>query len=371
MGVSFKKVAQEDQPTPEQAPKPKAGGELAAVLAAVRKDKGERVAYAASRIPPVERIPTGILEFDLATGGGWPKGRVSQVYGPESSGKSNLLYRTIAQVQRLPAPGNKAVLFSLEGTEDPAWMAQFGIDLEALTIVRPGYGEEAVDLILAVIQADDVAFVGVDSIAMLTTAKEIGQTTEKYDVGSASVLIKRLCNKIAVAMTEEQRRDHFPTVLFVNQTRMKIGVMFGDPEYYPGGQTLRFLLALNVRLYGKNKAAKEIHPELPVYKETVATIKKAKVGVLQSKFEYDLITYPYDGLGVGDTDSFKAVADHLKAHGTIVPCKGGWEYEHVVFPTQAAMRERYLIDGDFRLKLQSQVIASMGEKMFYVEEEKG
>lgn len=341
--------------------------EMAAVLAAIKKEKGDKVCVAGSQIPDVERILTGCFEFDYYTGG-FPRGRLSIVYGPESSGKSNVCYLAAASAQKGPEHCNKAVWVDLEGTFDPSWAIQFGVDVEKLIVIKPGYGEEAVDLIMAFLYASDVALVVVDSIAVMTAAKEVEKSAEGMDVGTASVLVKRLSNKIAICLSMEYRRGHSPAVIFVNQTRFKIGVMFGDPETMPGGQAMKFLSSLTVRLYGKNEMVKTIHPDLPVYKATNAVIKKAKVPVRAMNFEYKMAMMQTDDLRVGQTDSWNTVCGYLKAHGQLVKGdKGGWTVLGVTYPTQVSIQEKYLFDPDYQAKLQALAISCTGAAKFLVE----
>lgn len=368
--------ATEATPTPEPVkadpPKKKVsagGGELAAIMAQIRKEKGDNVVNTGSEIPLVERIPTGVFEFDLATGGGFPRSRYSIVYGPESSGKTNICYCAAAQAQRLPAPCNKVVWVDLESTFSPDWAAQFGIDVEELIVVRPSYGEEAVDLVDALIRAEDVAMLVVDSLATVVSSKEIDQSVEKFDVGTASLLVKRLCNKLVIALATESKRGHTPAVVLINQTRFKIGVMFGDPETMPGGQTMKFLSSLTVRLYGKNKIEKSISSELPAFKETTAVIKKAKVGVTKYNFDYDLCMFPHNGLIVGETRSWSTVSGYLKDLGHLKKAeKGtGWTLLGKTYQTLVMIQDMYEAEDSFKLQLQKMVIDSFKGKSFTVE----
>lgn len=363
-------------PPPETKEAPKAGKkvggtELAAILAQIRKEKGDNVVNTGREIPIVERIPTGVFEFDLATGGGFPRSRYSIVYGPESSGKTNICYAAAAQAQKLPEPCNKVVWVDLEGTFDAKWASQFGIDVDELLVVRPSYGEEAVDLIDALVRAEDVAMLVVDSLATVVSSKEIDQSVEKFDVGTASLLVKRLCNKLVIALATESKRGHTPAVVLINQTRFKIGVMFGDPETMPGGQTMKFLSSLTVRLYGKNKIEKTISSELPAFKETTAVIKKAKVGVTKYNFEYDLCMLPHNGMIVGETKSWSTVSGYLKDMGALKKAdKGsGWTLLGQTFPTLVMIQDQYESDDTYKMKLQSMVIKSFEGKHFTVEAE--
>ena len=339
---------------------PSKTGELFTAMATIKKQLGEKSIVYGNQIPNPERLPTGVFEFDLATGGGFPKNRYSIVYGPESSGKTNLVYKAIASAQRLPPPCNKAVLVDLEGTFDPTWAAQFGIDVDSLIVAKPSYGEQAVDMIDALVRASDVAFLAVDSIAVLVAARELEGSTEKADVGSAALLTKRLANKVAVALSEEQKRDHNIAVVFLNQTRFKIGVMFGDPETMPGGQTVKFNASLIVRLFGKNKMVKEISSQVPAFKETHAVIKKAKIGITQASFDYDMCMFEHDGLCPGETASFNAVKGYLQSAGYLKKSdKGqGWDLLGKNYPTQSVIQDTYYAEPAFANTLNGLVVKS-------------
>lgn len=323
----------------------------------IKKELGDKSIVYGNQIPNPSRLATGVFEFDLATGGGFPKNRYSIVYGPEGSGKTNLVYKAIASAQREPPPCNKAVLVDLEGTFDPMWAMMFGVDTDALIVAKPSYGEQAVDMIDALVRASDVAFLAVDSIAVLIAAKEVDGSVEKADVGTSAMLIKRLSNKLAIALSEEQKRDHNIAVVLLNQTRYKIGVMFGDPETQPGGQTVKFNASLIVRVYGKDKMVNTISSNVPAFKETSAIIKKAKVGVIQKAFKYDMCVMEHAGLMPGDTDSFSAVKSYLQAAGHLKAGeKSGWDLLGKNYKTQAMIQDMYMAEDSFAQELQSLVI---------------
>lgn len=372
MGVTI--TGSSPEPKPEQDSKPekvvekaKPVSESSKVLAQIQKEKGAGLVIKGSQVPEVARIKTGVFEFDLATRGGFPKGRLSIIYGPESSGKTNMCYNVARETQRLPEPCNKVVWIDLEGTFDPLWAGQFGVNTDEVLLVKPGYGEEAADIIDALVQADDVALIVVDSIAVLTSAREVEASTEKANVGTEALLVKRICNKLATALSREARRGHFPAVIFVNQTRFKIGVMFGDPETMPGGNTMKFMSSLTIRVYGKNKVVKEINPNVPVFKETNAVVKKAKVPVNAISFQYDLCMLANEKLLVGQTNSFPIVDGHLRSLGLIKKVPKGWACFDEEYPTLNAIQDRYLNDAEFSDRLQSTVIKSLSGKPLIVE----
>lgn len=345
--------------------------ELDSVMAAIRKQKGDNILIMGNKVPVVARIPTGMFEVDLALGGGFPRGRYSIVYGPEGSGKTGLALAAIAQAQRLPPPCNKAVLIDLEGTFDAAWAAMYGVNIEELIIVKPAYGEEACDMVDALVRAEDVAILVLDSLAMVISTKEIEQSLEKFDVGTAAILIKRMCNKLITALSAEEKRGHTPAVIMINQTRFKVGVMFGDPETIPGGQTMKFLSSLTVRIYGKNKLDKAVHPELAVFKDTNLVVKKAKVPITRLSVEYDMCVYPHDGLGVGETRSWNTVSSNLKELNLLAKDKAGWKLtlpdKTMTAPTLVTFQDTYESDKDFATKLQQLIVKSEKGKMFLLE----
>lgn len=348
--------------------------ELATIMMAIRKEKGEHILVAGSSIPVVERMPTGVFEFDLATGGGFPKGRYSLLYGPEGSGKTNHTYCAIANAQRLPPPCNNAVFVDLEGTFDPVWAAMFGVDVDNLIVVKPSYGEEAMDMIDALVRAEDVAILVVDSLAMVLSTKEIQQSAEKFDVGTTAILIKRMCNKLTLALAEERKRGHNPCVILLNQIRNKVGVMFGNPETMPGGFTMKFLSSLTIRITGKNVANKEVHPELAAYKHTEIVIQKAKVPITRLSIEYDMCVYPSDDLSVGESKSWNKVSADLKDLGFLVKTNKGWKLSYdqegkpkvLEAPTLVLYQDSYESDPEFALACQALIINSSKGQMFLV-----
>ena len=347
---------------------PKKVSELDTIMAAVRKQKGDQILIQGNKIPVVERIPTGMFEVDLALGGGFPRGRYSLVYGPEGSGKTGITFCAIAQAQRMPPPCNKAVFIDLEGTFDAAWAAMYGVDTEALIVVKPSYGEEACDMMDALVRAEDVAILVLDSLAVVVSTKEMEQSAEKFDVGTTAILIKRMCNKLVMALAMEEKRGHRPAVIMINQTRFKVGVMFGDPETIPGGQTMKFLSSLTLRLYGKNKILKEAHPELAAFKETNLVIKKAKVPITRLSVEYDMCVFPHNGLSVGETRSWNAVSSNLKELGNLTKETKGWQLKYngkvLNAPTLVTIQDTYEADSDFATELQQVVVKSEKGKMF-------
>lgn len=350
-----------------------ASGNLQEVLAGIRKDKGDKVVVKGNKIPVVRRLATGIFEFDFYSGGGFPCGRYSIVYGPESSNKTNLCLKAVAAAQKLSPPCNKAIWVNIEQSFDPIWAEKMGVNTSQLLVVNAGYGEEAIDLVDALVRAEDVALVVVDSMAGLIASKEIAQSVENYDIGSSALLIKRMVNKLMIAFCEEQKRDHDPCVILINQTRYKPGVLFGDPETMPGGEAQKFLSSLRVRLYAKNIINTALNTVM--FKETRVTVKKAKVPVRAAAFEFSLCVHAHDDLQVGETNSFNMVKSHLQALNILVKTPKGYAIQTgdavhpaIHFPTLTAIQDRYAKDHIFRMVLQGLVIELYKDKLVLVEE---
>jgi len=279
--------------------------------------------------------------------------------------------RAVATAQKLPPPCNKAIWVNIEQSFDPVWAEKMGVDTTELLVVQAGYGEEAIDLVDALVRAEDVAIVVVDSMAGLIASKEIAQSVENYDIGSSALLIKRMVNKLMIAFCEEQKRDHDPCIVLINQTRYKPGVLFGDPETMPGGEAQKFLSSLRVRLSAKNVIDKATNTL--VFKDTHVVVKKSKVPVLATSFDFQMCVHPVDDLKVGETDSFTMVKGHLAAMGALEKHKDGWalnvEGTTKVFPTLSAIADKYAKQSVFRSALQAMVIAAHRDKLMLVEEE--
>lgn len=380
MGLNLSKPIPPPEPVKAETPKPEPVKQekgkkaevpttLADVLKAVRKSKGEKIAVVGNAIPAVRRLPTGIFELDFYLGGGFPRGRYSIVYGPESSCKTNAALKAAAQAQKLPAPCNKVVWVDLEQQFDPIWAAKMGVDTTKIIVMKPGYGEEACDLVDAVVRADDVALVVVDSVAAMIASKEIGQSMENFDIGTSAMMIKRMVNKLMVAFSDAQKKGHEPCVILINQTRFKPGVMFGDPETMPGGEAQKFLSTLRVRFNGKNvidKNTSTVH-----FKDVHVVVKKAKVPIRAVAFDFSLCMHPHDDLQIGETDSFNMVKGNLMALGLLAKVPQGYQLKlkpSLTFPTLTAIQDRYQKEQVFQRSMQQLVLDNYAESMITVDE---
>jgi recombination protein RecA len=186
----------------------------------------------------VETVSTGALTLDLALGGGYPKGRVVEVYGPESSGKTTLTLHAIAEVQRL---GGVAAFVDAEHALDPVYAAALGVDIENLLVSQPDTGEMALEIVDQLVRSAAVDIVVIDSVAALTPRAEIEGEMGDLAVGSQARLMSQAMRKITGNIGKSGC-----TVIFLNQLRQKIGVTYGNPETTTGGNALKFYASVRL-----------------------------------------------------------------------------------------------------------------------------
>ena len=184
-------------------------------------------------------ISTGALSLDLALGGaGFPRGRIIELFGPESSGKTTLALHSIAAAQRA---GGIAAFIDAEHALDPAWARRLGVDLEDLLVSQPSYGEEALQIAEMLIKSNAVDLIVVDSVAALVPKAELDGDIGDTHVGLQARMMSQAMRKLTGAIAKSRT-----TVIFINQIREKIGVMFGSPETTPGGRALKFYSSCRV-----------------------------------------------------------------------------------------------------------------------------
>lgn len=198
-----------------------------------------------SAIGSVEIIPTGILSIDLALGGGIPRGRIIEIYGPESSGKTTLASFIIGQVQKR---GGLAAFVDAEHAFDPDYAKTLGVDLPSLLVSQPDTGEQALEITETLVRSNAVDIIVVDSVAALVPRAEIEGEMGDAMVGVQARLMSQALRKLTGAISKSKT-----TVIFINQIRMKIGVMFGNPETTTGGNALKFYASLRIEIRRKEQ----------------------------------------------------------------------------------------------------------------------
>ena len=306
-----------------------------------------------------DRIPTGWFPFDLATGGGFPMGGTSVVFGPESSCKTSVALRAIAMCQLLK-PQLRCVFLDLEGAYEPDWGAALGVDNDKLVYALPDYAEQVVDIVCALLEAQDMGIVVIDSLAAMSPENEVISDASKASVGSAGLIISKFYRKMTSAINQAKREGRYPLVIAINQIRHKVGVMYGSPETQPGGWAFKYASKMTVRLYGKEKEDAKISPQVPPFKEVNGVIKKWKVPIAARSFKFDMqtLTIPEHGLQMGQVDAWTTLSTYLKKFDMLTQEKSGkpWVLNGEEYKTQSVLRERLQIELDFRADIERQVI---------------
>ena len=195
----------------------------------------------------VELLPSGALSLDLALGGGYPKGRIIEIYGPESSGKTTLALHAIAEIQK---QGGQAAFIDAEHALDPAYAKRIGVNTSDLLISQPDNGEQALEICETLVRSGAVDLIVVDSVAALVPQAEIDGDMGDAQMGLQARLMSQAMRKLTGIISKSKA-----TVIFINQIRMKIGVMFGNPETTTGGNALKFYASvrLDIRRIGQIK----------------------------------------------------------------------------------------------------------------------
>ncbi len=193
----------------------------------------------------VETFSTGSLSLDLALGGGVPKGRIVEVYGPESSGKTTLTLHMIAEIQK---EGGMAAFIDAEHALDPSYAKKIGIEMDSLLISQPDSGEQALEITETLVRSNAIDLIVIDSVAALTPRAEIEGEMGDAHMGLQARLMSQALRKLTAAISKSKT-----TVVFINQIRMKIGIMFGNPETTTGGNALKFYssVRMEIRSIGK------------------------------------------------------------------------------------------------------------------------
>jgi recombination protein RecA len=293
--------------------------ELRTALAAIQKEFGEGAImslgeYAAQ---DVEGIPTGSLGLDLALGGkGLPRGRVVEIYGNEASGKTTIALHAIANVQK---QGGVAAFIDAEHALDPSWAKRIGVDLESLLVSQPTYGEEALRIAEMLTKSNAVDLIVIDSVAALVPKNELNNEIGDPSVGMQARLMSQALRVLTPTISKSRT-----CIIFINQIRQKIGVMYGNPETTTGGLALKFYASVRLEVRkstmikdGDEPIGSEI--KVKVVKNKVAPpFRTAEFSLLHDRgidFEDDVLKIAVDNEVVAKSGAFFSYKDQRLGQG--------------------------------------------------------
>ncbi len=294
----------------------KAGGEtknIDATLKDIKSRFGEEAIMKLGEKPKVnvDAIPTGSIGLDAALGvGGVPRGRIIEIYGPESSGKTTLSLHIVAEAQKR---GGICAFIDAEHAMDPEYSKKIGVKIDELLISQPDTGEQALEIVESLVRSGKIDVIVVDSVAALTPKDEIEGEMGAHHVGKQARLMSQALRKLTAIVAKSKT-----IVIFINQIRMQIGVMFGNPETTPGGKALKFYTSvrIDVRRIAQIKKGEEI-----MGSRVRAKVVKNKVAAPFRQTEFDLM---YNE-GISKEGEIMALGEKLK----VIEKSSGGSYSYL------------------------------------------
>ncbi|MDR0904052.1 MAG: recombinase RecA [Ruminococcus sp.] len=250
-------------------------------MAMIEKQYGKGAVMRLGAAPSyhVDVIPTGSMTLDMALGiGGVPKGRIVEIYGPESSGKTTVALHIAAQAQKL---GGYVAFIDVEHALDPAYAKALGVNIDELIVSQPDSGEQALEIAEALVRSGAIDCLVIDSVAAMTTKAEIEGEMGDTHVGLLARLMSQAMRKLTAVISKSQC-----VAIFINQVREKIGVMYGNPETTPGGRALKFYASVRIEV---RKGETIDSPNGPIGARTKCKVVKNKVAPPFKKCEFDMI----------------------------------------------------------------------------------
>lgn len=336
--------------------------DIAAIMKDLKKKHGDEVMNQGAKLQNSERIPTGWFDFDLACGGGLPLGRINILYGAESSLKTTLALRVVAAYQR-KYPKKKCVFVDIENHYDPIWGKKLGVNNDNLIYVMPDHAEQVVDIVQSLLEASDIGIIVLDSLAALITTNEANSSADKAVVGGAGLVVGKLYRKITLGLSRARKEGRHPMVIAINQIRLKVGVLYGDPETMPGGNAFKFASSLTIRLYGKDEVVSKVNATMPSYKLVSGIIKKYKVPITARTFEFRMgaLNSAINGIKLAHVEDWKTVYQYLQELGWAVKKGHKVTFLDEVYPTALDLKRKLQGDLPYYEQLKAAIIKAVLE----------
>jgi recombination protein RecA len=270
---------------------------------------GAIVRIGSAHVKPIPSIPTGALTLDHCLGiGGLPRGRIVEIFGPESSGKSTIALSTVAKAQKM---GLTCAYIDAEHALDPVYMQALGIDLDSLLLAQPDHGEQGLDIADKLLRTGEIGVIVIDSVAALVPKAELDGEMEQQQMGLQARMMAKALRKLTGLASQ-----HGTLIIFINQIRNKIGVMFGNPETTPGGFALKFAASVRIDVRKKEDLKNKAGEAMGI--KVKAKVIKNKTGKPLSVVDFDIIY----GHGI---DEYGCLFDVGIDKG-IFTQKGSWVY---------------------------------------------
>jgi recombination protein RecA len=316
--------------------------EMALVQIEKQFGKGSVMKLGEAASVPVSVIPSGCLELDIALGvGGIPRGRITEIYGPESSGKTTMALHMIAEAQKL---GGAAAFIDAEHALDPSYAKKLGVDTDNLYVSQPDTGEQALEITEALVRSGAIDIIVIDSVAALVPKAEIDGEMGASHVGLQARLMSQALRKLAGIISKSNT-----ITVFINQLREKVGVMFGSPETTPGGRALKFYASvrLDVRRIESIKNGEDV-----VGNRTRIKVAKNKVAPPFKTADFDI----YYGEGVSVESSVIQLGTELG----LIKKSGSWFYynETRIGQGRDNVREFFKVNKDMFEEIKSKILES-------------
>jgi recombination protein RecA len=270
---------------------------------------GSVITLGSTNVEKWPSVPTGAPTLDKILGiGGLPRGRIVEIYGPESSGKSTIALTVITEAQKM---GLKCAYIDAEHALDPIYMTALGVDLDELIFSQPDYGEQALEIVDRLVRSGEVGVVVIDSVASLIPKAELEGEMESAQMGLQARLMAKAMRKLVSAASETKT-----LLLFINQLRNKIGIMFGNPETTPGGMALKYAASVRIDLRKKEDLKDKSGEAIGI---------KVKAKIIKNKMAPPLKITEFDILYGKGVDQFGCLFDLALSQG-IFTQKGAWVY---------------------------------------------